>query len=120
MKKNRKKVILNAVALLLIIIFIFIPLKNFLSGSPVIIPKGTVDVEVGTTISIDELAYFHNIVKFEIMPLPIFSEGDTNLKVSEDGQSLFVGDQQLDYEIVVQATGENNEVREKRIKIRVR
>ena len=120
MKKNRKIVILIAIALLLMIIFIFIPLKNFLSGSPVIIPKGTVDVEVGTTISIDELAYFHNTVKFEIMPLPILSEGYTNLKVSEDGQFLFVGDQQLDYKVVVQATGENNKVREKRIKIRVR
>lgn len=119
MKKNVKIIAVSAVALFLIAIAVFIPIKNYLDECPVIISDGIADVEIGTTVSIDEIAEFENAVKVIILPDIIETNGETNAKVSTDGQSLFVGNYMTNFDVVVQATGENSEVREKQITIRV-
>jgi len=117
MKKNVKIIAVSAVALFLIAIAVFIPIKNYLDECPVIISDGIADVEIGTTVSIDEIAEFENAVKVIILPDIIETNGETNAKVSTDGQSLFVGNYMTNFDVVVQATGENSEVREKQITI---
>ncbi|MBQ7980974.1 MAG: hypothetical protein IJ305_05125 [Oscillospiraceae bacterium] len=117
MKKNVKIIAVSAVVLLLIAIAVVIPIKKYLDECPVIISDGIADVEIGTTVSIDEIAEFENAVKVIILPDIIENNGETNAKVSTDGQSLFVGNYMTNFDVVVQATGENSEVREKQITI---
>ena len=117
MKKNVKIIAVSAVVLLLIAIAVVIPIKKYLDECPVIISDGIADVEIGTTVSIDEIAEFENAVKVIILPDIIETNGETNAKVSTDGQSLFVGNYMTNFDVVVQATGENSEVREKQITI---
>lgn len=119
MKKNVKIISVSAVALFLIAIAVVIPIKKYLDECPVIISDDVVDADIGTTISIDEIAKFENAVQFKICKDIIETNGETNAKVSADGQSLFVGYFMTDFDIIVQAIGENGEVREKQITIRI-
>ncbi len=119
MKKNVKIIAVSAVVLLLIAIAVFIPIKKYIDECPVIISDDVVDVDIGTTISIDEIAEFENAVEFKILNNIIETNGETNAKVSADGQSLFAGYYDTDFDIIIQAIGENHEVREKQITIRV-
>lgn len=90
---------------------------------PVIVSKGPISAEIGDTITIDELADIDKSVESKIMPtLEGYDYGEKNesgAKVSDDGQSVFVGNEECEFDVTVYVVGTNSERREKRITVKV-
>lgn len=96
--------------------------KKYLDEVPVIIPKSPVLAEVGSTISIADLADIERSVSSRISSIEwrTVSAGDTaNAEVSDDGQSLFVGDYTGLFDVTVYAVGENSESRSAKVTVEV-
>lgn len=122
--KKSVKIILFAVAFAIITAAAVLGLavKKYLDEVPVITPKSTVYVEIGSTISITALADIERSVSSRMGSIEwqAVGTGDTtNAKVSDDGQSLFVGDYLGEFDVTIHATGKNSESRSEKVTVEV-
>ena len=122
--KKSVKIVLLAVALAIVTAAAILGLavKKYLDEVPVITPKSPVYAEIGSTISIADLADIERSVSSRIGSIEwhIAGESDTaNAKVSDDGQSLFVGDYTGSFDVTVHATGKNSESVSEKVTVEV-
>ncbi|MDE7303820.1 MAG: hypothetical protein K2N60_10940 [Oscillospiraceae bacterium] len=122
--KKSVKIILFAVAFAIVTATAVLGLavKKYLDEVPVIAPKSPVYAEIGSTISIADLADIERSMSSRIGSIEwhIAGESDiTNAKVSDDGQSLFVGDYPGSFDVTVHAVGENSESRTEKVTVEV-
>ena len=125
MKMKKIKVVIGIIFLTVVCIgfYFIIGIKNYIYKSPVITSKEPILVQVGDTITINELVDIEKSVESKILPI---LEGYTNggnygsrVQVSEDGQSVFVGNEKCEFVVTIYAVGENSERREKKITVKV-
>lgn len=115
------KIILSVIISIFIIFAIVLVtgVKNYIDESPVITAKDDLSVKVGTTISIEELADIKNAAESKILSDIMQTDGKTNAKVSDDGQSLFVGDDETNFQVEIRAIGANHEERREQVTVHV-
>lgn len=122
--KKSVKIILFAVAFAIVTAAAVLGLavKKYLDEVPIITPKSPVYAKIGSTISIADLADIEWSVSSRISSIEwqAVGAGDTtNAKVSDDGQSLFVGDYSGAFDVTIHATGKNSESRSEKVTVEV-
>ena len=123
--KKSVKIILFAVAFALVAAAAVLGLavKKYLDEVPVITPNPYVCAEIGSTISISDLAYIERSVDSRIssaIEWHTVGESDTtNAEVIDGGQSLFVGNCIGSFDVTVYAVGKNSESRSEKITVNV-
>lgn len=123
MKKSVKIVLLAVVlAIVTAAAVLGFAVKKYLDEVPIITPRSPVYAEIGSTVSIADLADIERSVSSRIglIEWHIAGESDTaNAKVSDDGQSLFVGDYIGSFDVTVHATGKNSESVSEKVTVEV-
>lgn len=118
------KIILLAAAFVIAAAAVILGLavKKYLDEVPVITPKSPVYAEIGSTLSITDLA---DIERSESCGIGLIEwrtggSGDkTDAEVSSDGQTLFVGNYSGAFDVTVHAVGKNSESRSEKVTVEV-
>lgn len=119
MKKTVKIIIsVIALAVLGVAAFLLIEMKKYSDECPVITVKNNFMAEVGETVSINDLVEVTNAVEYRMLP-HIIAESETDAKVLNGGQELFVGYYNTTFSVVVLAKGKNAETRSETVQIGV-
>lgn len=123
MKKSVKIILFAAVlAIVTAAVVLGIALKKYLDEVPVITPKSPVYAEIGSTLSIANLADIEQAESSRIGSIEWLTDSAdnaANAKVSDDGQTLFVGDYTGTFDVTVHAVGKNSESRSEKVTVEV-
>ncbi|MDE6600091.1 MAG: hypothetical protein K2K34_08455 [Oscillospiraceae bacterium] len=122
--KKSVKIILFAVAFAIVTAAAVLGLavKKYLDEVPIITSKSPVYAEIGSTISIADLADIEWSVSSRISSIEwqaVGSGDTTNAEIIDNGQSLFVGDYTGSLDVTVHATGKNSESRSEKVTVEV-
>lgn len=123
--KKSVKIILFAVGFTIITAAAVLGLavKKYLDEVPIITSKSPVYAEIGSTVSIADLADIERAESSGIssdIEWHVSGASDTaNAKVSGDRQSLFVGNYMGAFDVKVFAVGKNSESREEKVTVEV-
>ncbi len=121
--KKSVKIVLFAIAFAIVTAaaVLGLKMKKYLDEVPVITPKSPVYAEAGETLSITDLADIENAV-FSRMYIEwhgVGSSDTSNAEVSDDGQSLFVGNYVGSFDVTIWAKGVNSESRSEKVTVEV-
>jgi len=118
--KRTVKIIIPVAALIVagVVVVLIMGIKNYLDECPIINAKKVVGAEVGDTLSITDLADITNAVESKILN-EIICDKDTDAKVINGGQRLYVGYSTAPFSVVIQATGKNGETRTETVPIAI-
>lgn len=120
-KKNTGRNI--AIAFLVVIaltgIYLVVGLKRYMDENPQITPYENVVCQVGETLSIEQLAKIEVAKEVKILEISEDTREDTDAKVTEDKQAVYVGSQPGNFQVSVLATGSNHESREVQVQVTV-
>jgi len=118
--KKSVKIAITVIALFVVGVaaVLLIGIKKYVDQCPVINVKKHVSAEVGDTLSITDLADITNAVESKILN-EIICDKDTDAKVINGGQRLYVGYSTAPFSVVIQATGKNGETRTETVPIAI-
>lgn len=123
MKKSVKIILFAAVlAIVTAAVVLGLALKKYLNEVPVITPKSPVYAEIGSTLSIADLADIERAESSRIGSIEWLTDSAdnaANAKISGDGQTLFVGDYTGTFDVTVHAVGKNSESRSEKVTVEV-
>lgn len=126
MEENRKKKNTGrniAIAILAVIvltgIYLIIGLKRYMDENPRITPYENVVCQVGETLSIEQMAKIEVAKEVKILVISEDTREDTDAKITEDKQAVYVGSQPGNFQVSVLATGSNHESREVQVQVTV-
>lgn len=118
MNKTKRTVIaVIVVTLVLVAALVLVVIRdlfNYMNNVPKINAKESIVVDAGDTLGIDELATIENYRSAEIR---YTSDDESDIVVSEDKQSIYVGTNETEFDVSVFAQGV--EARDEMIKIKV-
>ncbi len=123
--KKSVKIVLPAIAFAIVTAaaVLGLKMKKYLDEVPVITPKSPVYAEAGATLSITDLADIESAARSGINKHiewhSVGSNDTSNAEVSDDGQSLFVGDYTGSFDVIIWATGVNAEHRSEKVTVEV-
>lgn len=118
------KIILLAAAFVIAAAAVILGLavKKYLDEVPVITPKSPVYAEIGSTLSITDLADIERSESCGIGSIEWHTYGasdTTNAEIGSDKQTLFVGNYIGTFDVTVYATGKNSESRSEKVTVEV-
>ena len=121
MEKKKKIVLGIAIAILAVIvltgIYLIIGLKQYMAENPQITPYENVVCQAGETLSVEQLVKIEVAKEVKILGISEDTREDTDAKVTDDKQAVYVGSQPGSFQVSVLATGENHESREVQVQI---
>lgn len=126
MEENRKKKNTGrniAIAILVVIaltgIYLVVGLKQYMNQNPRITPYENVVCQAGETLSVEQLAEIEVAKDVKILGISEDTREDTDAKVTEDRQAVYVGSQPGSFQVSVLATGSNHESSEVQVQVTV-
>lgn len=126
MEENRKKKNAGrniAIAFLVIIaltgIYLVVGLKQYMDQNPQITPYENVVCQAGETLSVEQLVEIEVAKDVKILGISEDTREDTDAKVTEDRQAVYVGSQPGSFQVSVLATGSNHESSEVQVQVTV-
>lgn len=94
-------------------------LADYMNKIPVITPKSNIYAEVGSALSINDLAEIEKATSAKIFLQKISADVEKTATVSADRQTLYVGYEIGQIEVIITATGENSESRDAVVAVNV-
>lgn len=119
MGRNIAIIMIIVVIALLTVVYLLFGLKRFMDANPQITPYENVSCRVGETLSIEELVKIEKAKEVKILGISEDTREQTDAKITEDKQAVYVGSQPGTFQVSVMATGSNHESCEAQIYVTV-